>query len=236
MDQLKLLAWGDTGWGDELARGFLMTLVVSAVAYLMSMGFGLLGASGKLSRNRYLRLAADIYTTVVRSLPELLMILLVYFSVAGVAERGLKALGLVGRDFEFSAFWAAVFALAFVSGAFMTEVLRAAIQAVPKGQVEAATAIGMPQRRIFCRIVFPQMIRHAVPGLGNLWLGMTKESSLVAVLGTFSELLYTGYRAAGATKQYGFFYMVIALFFLFISLVSMLAISRIEKRVERGYR
>lgn len=234
MNQWNLLAWGDSGWGDEFARGFLMTLVVSLVAYLMSLGFGLLGASGKLSRNPYARLAANTYTTIVRSLPELLMILLLYFAVAGAAERGLKALGLVGRDFEFSAFWAAVFALAFVSGAFMTEVLRSAIQAVPKGQIEAAVSIGMPQRRIFWRIVFPQMMRHAVPGLGNLWLGMTKESALVAVLGTFSELLYTGYRAAGATKQYGFFYMVTAICFLFISLVSMLVITLVEKRVGRG--
>lgn len=235
MDNLKLLAWGDAGWGDELARGFMMTVVVSLVAYAMSLALGLIAASAKLSHNPIARALANAYTTIVRSVPELLMILLVYFSVAGAAESLLKASGLVGRNFEFSAFWAAVTALAFVSGAFMTEVLRGAILSVPKGQIEAAVAIGMSERRIFWRITVPQMLRHAVPGLGNLWLGMTKESSLVAVLGTFSELLYSGYRAAGATKQFGFFYGVTALCFLVLSLVSMLIISRIEKRVERGY-
>lgn len=231
----ELLAWGDAGWGDELVRGFMMTLVVSLLAYGISLTLGLLGALGKLSGSRVLRGASTTYTTVVRSLPELLVILIVYFSVVGGIERLLRSLALVDERFEFNGFWAAVVALAFVNGAFMTEVMRAGILAVPKGQTEAAIAMGMPGKLMFRRIVFPQMLRHAVPGLGNLWLAITKESAIVAVLGTFTELLYAGYRAAGATKQYGFFYGVTALAFLFISLVSMAIIFRIEKRVSRGF-
>ena len=143
-----LLAWGAEGWGDEFAWGLLMTLEVSMVSYAVAVVFGFLGAAGKLSRHRWLRLVADLYTTVVRSLPELLVILLLYFSVASGAERLLKYLGLVDDGFQFSPFWAAIVALAFVSGAFMTEVLRSAYLAVPSGQIEAAVSIGMRPRKI----------------------------------------------------------------------------------------
>lgn len=232
---MHLLAWGGDGWGDDFAWGLLMTLQVSAVAYAVAVLFGFLGAAGKLSKNRLPRLLADIYTTVVRSLPELLVILLLYFSVASGAERILKHFGLVSETFQFSSFWAAIIALAFVSGAFMTEVLRAAFIAVPPGQVEAAVSIGMRRHKIFLRIVLPQMMRHAVPGMGNLWLSITKESAIISVLGSFTELLYTGYRAAAGTKQYIFFYGLTALMFLAITLVSVLVIDRIERRLNRGH-
>lgn len=231
----QLLAWGSEGWGDEFAHGLLMTLQVSAVAFAVSFLFGLTAASGKLSRNRFTKAIADLYTTVVRALPELLVILLLYFSVATGAERLLKATGLVGNDFQFSAFWAAIIALAFVNGAFMTEVLRASYLAIPRGQIEAALSIGMRRRQIFTRVTFPQMMRHAVPGIGNLWLSITKESAIISVLGSFHELLYTGYRSAASTKQYVFFYGLTALLFLGITLVSVLIIARLEERLSRGH-
>lgn len=234
MDNLSLLAWGDNGWGDEFARGLMMTLQVSFLAFLFSFCFGLVAAAGKLSGRKVTKLAAGAYTTVVRSLPELLVILLLYFSVATGAEKLLKWLGLVDASFQFSAFWAAVLALAFVNGAFMTEVLRAAFIAVPKGQIEAAVSIGMSRRQTFTRIKFPLMMRHAVPGIGNLWLAITKESAIISVLGSFQELLYTGYRAAAATKQYLFFYGVTAALFLAITLASVVILAQVEWRLRRG--
>ncbi|MEI3854447.1 MULTISPECIES: ABC transporter permease [Ensifer] len=231
----QLLAWGGEGWGDDFAWGLVMTLQVSVVAYAVAVLFGFLGTAGKLSKHRVPRFLADIYTTVVRSLPELLVILLLYFSVASGAERLLKHFGLVAETFQFSSFWAAIIALAFVSGAFMTEVLRSAFLAVPPGQIEAAVSIGMPRRKVFTRIIFPQMMRHAVPGMGNLWLSITKESAIISVLGSFSELLYTGYRAAAGTKQYIFFYGLTAILFLAITLVSVLVIAQIERRLNRGH-
>ena len=231
----QLLAWGGEGWGDDFAWGLLMTLQVSVVAYAVAVLFGFLGAAGKLSKHRVPRFLSDIYTTVVRSLPELLVILLLYFSVASGAERLLKHFGLVAESFQFSPFWAAIIALAFVSGAFMTEVLRSAFLSVPPGQIEAAVSIGMSRQKIFTRIVFPQMMRHAVPGMGNLWLSITKESAIISVLGSFSELLYTGYRAAAGTKQYIFFYGLTAILFLAITLVSVLVIAQIERRLSRGH-
>ncbi|MHA4733877.1 ABC transporter permease [Ensifer adhaerens] len=231
----QLLAWGGEGWGDDFAWGLVMTLQVSVVAYAVAVLFGFLGAAGKLSKRRIPRFLADIYTTVVRSLPELLVILLLYFSVASGAERLLKHFGLVAETFQFSSFWAAIIALAFVSGAFMTEVLRSAFLSVPPGQIEAAVSIGMNRRKVFTRIIFPQMMRHAVPGMGNLWLSITKESAIISVLGSFSELLYTGYRAAAGTKQYIFFYGLTAILFLAITLVSVLVIAQIERRLNRGH-
>lgn len=228
------LAWGAEGWGDEFFFGFLMTLKVSFCAYSLSALFGLLAACAKLSGSRLLRIPASLYIAIVRSLPELLMVLLVYFTVAGLAESALISFGVVAQDFEFNPFVAAVFALAFVSGGFMAEVLRAARLAVAKGQIEAAMAMGMPPLRIFRRITLPQMMRHAIPGLGNLWLNITKESAIISVLGAFSELLYTGYRAAAATKDYAFFYGLTAWLFLLITLASLALIRLADRYYNRG--
>jgi len=229
-----LLSWGSEGWGDEFFFGFLMTLQVSCAAFAVSFLFGLVAALSKVSHSKICKFTAETYTTIVRSLPELLVVLLLYFAVATSMERFLQSTGLVSHNFQFSAFWAAVIALAFVNGAFMTEVLRASYLAVPRGQIEAALSVGMRPGQIFIRIIFPQMMRHAIPGIGNLWLSITKESAIIAVLGSFQELLYTGYRAASLTRQYIFFYGFTALLFLAITLISVLILSRIDKKLGRG--
>jgi len=231
---LGYLEWGAGGWGDEFFFAFLMTMKVSLCAYFLSVIFGLLAAVGKLSRSILGRGLAGIYITVVRALPELLMILIVFFTVAGLAEQALVWAGLVEEGFQFNPFWAAVFALAFVSGAFMAEVLRAALLAVPVGGIEAAIAIGMSKPVIFKRVVLPQMMRHALPGMGNLWLSITKDSAIISVLGAFGELLYTGYRAAAATKDYTFFYGFTALLFLLITILSLIVLQWMETRLNRG--
>lgn len=231
---LGYLEWGAGGWGDEFFFGFIMTMKVSLSAYLLSVLFGLLAAVLKLSHSWVGRSLARVYITVVRALPELLMILIVYFTVAGLAEQALVWAGLVDKGFQFNPFWAAVFALAFVSGAFMAEVIRAALLAVPAGGIEAATAMGMSQSRIFRRVVLPQMMRHALPGMGNLWLSITKDSAIISVLGAFGELLYTGYRAAASTKEYTFFYGFTGVLFLLITIFSLVVLQWMETRLNRG--
>lgn len=231
----SLLAWG-SGWGDEFVWGTLMTLQISSAAFVLAIVLGLVGAAGRLSSNLAGRAVSGIYVTVVRSLPELLVILLIYFSVAAGVEHILKASALVDGRFEFSPFWAAVIALAVVCGAFMTEVLRAAYLAVPVGQIEAALSIGLTRGRILRRIVLPQMLRHALPGMGNLWLNITKDSAIVSVLGAVSELLFTGYRAASATRHYVYFYGLTAAIYLAISLASVLVLTALERRARRGHR
>ena len=231
---LNYLSWGATGWGDEFFFAFFMTLKISFSAYLLSFAMGLMCALFKVSNSRLLQGVAGVYTTVVRALPEMLMILIVYFAVASMAERMLISAGLVGQSFQFSPFWTAVFALAFVSGSFMTEVLRAGLMAVPRGGVEAAAAIGMSGSQTFRRVVLPQMMRHSLPGMGNLWLSITKDSAIVSIVGAFGELLQTGYRAAAATKDYGFFYGFTALLFLLITIFSIGLQHWLENRLNRG--
>ncbi|MDR1827793.1 MAG: ABC transporter permease subunit [Methylobacteriaceae bacterium] len=231
----SMLSFGDTGWGDEFLSGFWLTLEISFCAYCVSFVFGLLGAAAKLGPFRALRAIGTGYTGLVRSLPELLLLLLLYYVVANHLEILLRSSGLVSETFQVSPFLAAVFALAFVCGAFMTEVLRAAYISVPAGQTAAGRALGLSTWQIQRFVIFPQLIRAAVPGMGNLWLAITKESALVSILGNFHEVLYAGYRAAANTKEYIFFYTFTALIFLFITIVSMIALRILENRLNRGF-
>ncbi|HVZ01326.1 MAG TPA: ABC transporter permease subunit [Dongiaceae bacterium] len=231
-----LLAYGDQGWSDELLAGLWLTLQISVCTYIVGFGFGLLGAGMKLSGNRILFRIGDAYTTIMRALPELLLLLLLYYSGTTTLKDILVALDLASEEFQINTFAAAVMALGFILGAYMTEVLRGAIQSVPKGQIEAARAYGMHFGLRFRRVLFPQMMRYATPGMGNLWLNTTKDSSLIVVLGSVPELLSASRGAAAATKHYAFFYGVCGLLFLLITVTSMIIQARIEKRLGRGYR
>jgi polar amino acid transport system permease protein len=231
---LGLLSFGDQGWGDELLRGAWLTIQISVCAYLVGMVLGLLGAGAKLSHSRVLRWIADIYTTIVRAVPELLLIILIYYTGTSALKQLLMGVGF-GEDIDVSPFGAAVAALGFIAGAYMTEVFRGAILAVPKGQMEAARAYGMPASLRFRRILFPQLMRYALPGLNNLWLVLIKDSSLISVVGYY-ELLFNGKQAAASTRDYLFFYCVTALCFLVLTVVSMIGSYQLERRSTRGLR
>lgn len=231
---LGLLSLGDQGWGDELLRGAWLTIQISISAYVVGMFLGLLGAGAKLSHSRVLRWIADIYTTIVRAVPELLLIILIYYTGTSALKQLLLTIGL-GEGIDVSPFGAAVAALGFIVGAYMTEVFRGAILAVPKGQMEAARAYGMPATLRFRRILFPQLMRYALPGLNNLWLVMIKDSSLISVVGYY-ELLFAGKQAAASTRDYMFFYAVTALCFLVLTIISMIGSQQLERRSTRGLR
>lgn len=231
-----LLSFGPNGWGQRFVDGVIVTIEVSAASYALSLIFGLIGASAKLSQSKIARSLADLYTTLVRALPELLLLLLIFFSGADAIKF---VLSLISEDFEtveINPFIAAVAALGFIGGAYMTEVMRGAILSIPPGQIEAAKACGMSRFQTLRRVILPQMLRFGLPGMSNLWLSATKDSSLISVLGNTQDLLFMGYRAASVTKNYGFFYLVAACLFLLITIVSMLVIRMIEARVNRGYR
>jgi len=231
---LGLLSFGDQGWGDELLRGAWLTIQISICSYLVGMVLGLLGAGAKLSHNRILRWIADIYTTIVRAVPELLLIILIYYTGTSALKQLLLMIG-IGEGIDVSPFGAAVAALGFIVGAYMTEVFRGAILAVPKGQMEAARAYGMPATLRFRRILFPQLMRYALPGLNNLWLVMIKDSSLISVVGYY-ELLFAGKQAAASTRDYMYFYAVTALCFLALTIISMIGSQQLERRSTRGLR
>jgi polar amino acid transport system permease protein len=226
---LEILSLGDQGYGDEILRGAWTTVQISVCAYAIGLLIGLAGAMGKLGASRPVRTLLNFYTTFVRATPELILILLLYYAGTDRLNTLLAAYGYTAV--RVSGFAAAVAVLGFMQGAYATEVLRAAIQAIPIGQIEAAKAVGMTPWLRFHRIIVPAMLPLAIPGMGNLWLIVTKDSSLIAVVG-YTELLLATRQAAGNTKLYLLFFSFAAVLYLMITLTS----NQVFKRVEAYYR
>jgi polar amino acid transport system permease protein len=231
---LTLLSFGDQGWGDELIRGACLSLGISLAAYLVGLILGLIGAVAKISGNRIAAGLASTYTTIIRSIPDILVIFLVYYTATD-ALRFLISLTGLSAEFEVNGFAAATFALGVVQGGYTTEVLRGAIVAVSRGQTEAAFSLGLTRGKTFFLVIMPQMIPLALPGLGNLWLVVLKESSLVSLIG-FTELVLAGKMAAGATRHYFLFYSAIAAVFLVMSGISTALLHFFEAKSYHAWR
>jgi polar amino acid transport system permease protein len=228
---LDLLSPYPPGWGGILLAGAVSTVAISACAFAIGLLLGMGGALGKLSGNRVLRLLLDFYTTVIRAVPELILIVGLYYAGTDGLNRLLAALDL--PPVNVNGFVAAVAVLGFVQGAYMTEVLRGAILAIPIGQIEAAKAFGMGPVLRFRRVLLPALLPNALPGLANLWMSVTKDSALVAVVG-YQELALATRLAGASTKHYFVFFLASALLYLAITLVSNVVVKLIEGRVRRG--
>jgi polar amino acid transport system permease protein len=226
-----LLSFGNTGYGDEMAWGVLRTIEISVFGYAFGLCLGLLGALGKLSGVPPLRWLLNFYTTVFRAVPELVLIMLLYYAGTDGFNRLLESIGY--GPVAVNGLVAAIFVLGLVQGAYSTEVIRAAIQAVPLGQTEAAIAYGMSPFKRFRRIIIPAMLPNALPGLSNLWLNITKDSALVSVVG-FGELALATRQAAGVSKQYFVLYVVAQLVYLMLSLSTTSLFRNTEDRLRRG--
>ena len=228
---LELLAFSPPGWGGALLYGALVTLEIAVLSYALGLVLGMLGAGAKLSGNTILFWLAETYTTVIRAVPDLLLIILLFYAGSGAITAALSFLGL--GEWKISAFAAAVGVLGVVQGAYQTEVIRGAIIAIPRGQVEAARAYGMQTALRLRRIVIPSMLPIALPGLTNLWMILLKDTALISVVG-FSELLYVGKQAAGSTKHYFLFYCVVGGIYLVMTLGSNVVFRLLERRLRRG--
>ncbi|MBY5623921.1 ABC transporter permease [Rhizobium leguminosarum] len=228
---LDLLSPYPPGWGGVLLAGAVSTVAISACAFAIGLLLGTGGALGKLSGNRILRLLLDLYTTLIRAVPELILIIGLYYAGTDGLNRLLAALEL--PPVNVNGFVAAVAVLGFVQGAYMTEVLRGAILAIPVGQIEAAKAFGMGPVLRFRRVLLPALLPNALPGLANLWMSVTKDSALVAVVG-YQELALATRLAGASTKHYFVFFLASALLYLAITLVSNVVFKLIEGRVRRG--
>jgi polar amino acid transport system permease protein len=226
-----LLALSPPGWGGNLLRGAVNTMEIGICAYLMGLILGMTGALAKLSGNRTLFLVAEGYTTLVRAVPELLLILLLYYAGTTALNNILARYDIAAVSL--SGMVSGIGVLGFVTGAYATEVLRGAILAVPVGQIEAARAFGMSPFKRWQRIVIPAMLPYAIPGLANLWLVLTKETALLAVVG-YSELALETRQAAGVTKAYFTFYVAAGAIYLTITLVSNQLFIRLERHLRRG--
>lgn len=228
----EYLSYGDTGFGDELLAGSLLTLELALVSLAVGIFLGLITAAAKLSRSRLYRLPAQFYTEVVRGIPEMLVVLVVFFG-ASVLLQTIAEWFDYNEYIEVNAFVAGVFALGLVFGAFSSEVFRGAFLAVPKGQLEAAKACGMSEWQVFHRIRLPQMWRFAIPGLGNLWMVLLKDTSLISII-ALDELLRWSKVAAETTKQPFTFYLAAAAIYLLLTIVSDIVRHYFEMRANRG--
>ena len=227
----QLLGWGDEGFGDELFWGVWRSLEIAAFAFALALIIGLVVALGKLAGPRWLRFLLSGYTVLFRAVPELILIMLLYYAGTDALNRLLAAVGL--SAVQVNGMVAAIVVLAVVQGAYATEVLRAAIMAVPTGELEAASALGMASILRFRRITLWAMLPNAIPGLANIWLGTIKGTALVSVVG-FMELALATEQAAGVSKRYFVLYLAAQFVYLAMSLATLYLIGLGEARLRRG--
>lgn len=228
---LDILALSPPGWGGVLLGGLLASLELAVGGYLLGLVIGVGGAFGKLYGGPIVRDLLEIYTTLIRAVPELVLILLLYYAGTDAVNQLLQLIGLPAVDI--SGLTAGIFVIGVVQGAYSTEVLRGAIQAVPPGQIEAARAYGMSPFQALRRVTLPAMLPYAIPGLSNLWMIATKDTALLAVVG-FSELALVTRQAAGSTKAYMTLYLAAGALYLLVTLFSNVVISFIERHARRG--
>ena len=230
----ELLVLGDTGWGDEMLRASLVTLLVSLSAMGIGLLISILGTMSKLSSNFYVRFIADVYTTVIRGIPELLVIYLLFFGGSSAVMRIAKIFGYDGY-IELNAFVIGSFAVGAISGAYSTEVMRGAFLAIPKGQIDAGKMVGMNNFLRFKRILVPQVLRYALPGLGNVWQLTLKDTALIMVTGLV-EIMRQAHVASGSTYSPFTFYLTAAVLYLVLTSVSNKVFSSAEAWANRGVR
>jgi arginine/ornithine transport system permease protein len=220
------------GFLPSLLEGAAVTLGVALSSLAVAMLLGLGGALAKLSRSRIAQGIAATYTTLIRGVPDLVLMLLVFYG-GQVAVNTLAPM-LGHEDYiDIDPFVAGALTIGFIFGAYLTEAFRGAFLAVPPGQREAGLAYGMSRRQVLWRITLPQMLRHALPGLSNNWLVLVKSTAIVSVIG-LSDLMTRGQQAAGTTREPFSFYLAVALIYLVFTSVSELAFSWARKRLAIG--
>jgi arginine/ornithine transport system permease protein len=216
----------------SLVRAGWVTLEVALLALVFAVLLGLLGALCKLSPNRLLAGAATAYTSVVRGVPDLVLLLLIFYGAPAVINRLIELAGGEGH-FDLNPFAAGTITLGIIFGAYLSETFRGAILAIPKSQAEAGLAFGMSKTRVYSRIVLPQMVRLAIPGFTNNWLVLVKATALVSIIG-LQDVMFKARGASEATRQPFTFYLVTALVYLAITTASLLLLRWLEKRYSVG--
>ncbi len=235
------------GYEASILKGALLTIEVAVLSLLLAMLLGMLGALAKMAPYRWARAIATLYTTIIRGIPDLVLMMLIFFGGQILLNNGLSWFNefinqwLPARDpnhewvaylpdyVDISPFVAGVLTIGFIFGAYMAETFRGAILAVDKGELEAAKAYGMSAAMSFRRILLPQMIRHAIPGFGNNWLVLLKTTALVSIIG-LEDMVRISSLAAGSTKMPFTFYMAVAIIFLFFTSVSTGLLKLLERK------
>lgn len=229
-----VFGFGPGGWGTAMSAATVMTIAVAVTGFLAGALIGAFGAWAKISGGRIVRTLADGYTTILRGIPDLLVIYLFYFGSSAVLTPIGRFFGASGF-LSLPAFLAGALAIAIVSGAYHTEVFRGAYRVVSRGEIDAARATGMSPALAFRRIIAPLTLRFALPGLANIWQLVLKESSLISVTGLV-EILRQAQIGAGSTRQPFTFFLAAAILYVLISSASGWGLRRAEKHFTRGLR
>ena len=219
------------GYWPLILKGMVLTIEVAILSLVIALALGILTALAKLSSSNLLKTVAGVYTTVIRGIPDLVLMTLIFFGGQVMVNNIGEKLGWGYIDVN--PFIAGVMTIGFIFGAYMGETFRGAIMAVPKGEIEAGHAYGMTPFQVFTRITLPAMVRHALPGFGNNWLVLVKTTALVAVIG-LPDMVYNAGVAGGSTRQPFTFYFVVAMLFLVITAVSNLGLNWLDKKYSVG--
>ncbi|AIZ33526.1 ABC transporter permease [Pseudomonas sp. K1(2024)] len=222
------------GYGAVILEGAWLTLQLALSSMALAIVLGLIGVALRLSPVRWLAWLGDLYSTVIRGIPDLVLILLIFYGGQDIINR---VAPLVGYDdyIDVNPLVAGIFTLGFIFGAYLSETFRGAFLGIPRGQAEAGAAYGMSSRQVFFRIMVPQMIRLAIPGFTNNWLVLTKATALVSVVG-LQDMMFKAKQAADATREPFTFFLAVAALYLVLTSVSLLALKYLEKRYSVGVR
>lgn len=235
MQWFDYLSFGNNGWGDELLSGLGITLALALVTLPIGLTLGFAVAAASVSGKPVPRSMALLFTTTIRGLPELLTLFMIYHGAGLLINNTLKWFDSEAGFFELSPFIAGAVALGLVFGGYAGEVLRGAWQALDKGQREAGQAIGLNRLQVFFHIELQQMLRLALPGLGNLWINLVKDTALVSVI-ALSDLMRMANVAVGATKKPFLFFLTVCLVYWVICIFFEWCIAKMEQRANRGIR
>lgn len=227
-----------------ILQGAVLTVEVSLASLLVAIALGLLGAGAKLSGHKLWVGLATVYTTIIRGIPDLVLMLLIFYGgtiglnnlLEWLANTAwMQQLGWISTDttVDINPFVAGVLTLGFIYGAYMTETFRGAMLSIPKGQAEAAWAFGMGRIQTFVRITAPQMVRYALPGFTNNWLVLIKATALVSLIG-LQEMTYAGKQAGAATRSPLLFLLFTASLFLVYTAVSLFVLRKLTARFSLG--
>lgn len=216
----------------SILHGALLTVAVSLAALAVSIVLGLMGAAAKLSGSTLLVAVATVYTTIIRGIPELVLMLLVFYG-GSIGINHLLELSGTGITLDIEPFSAGVLTLGFIYGAYMTETFRGAILSIPRGQFEAAAAFGMSPVQAFLRITLPQLVRYALPGFTNNWLVLIKATALISLIG-LQEMTYLAKQASAATRSPFAYFLFTASLFLLYTWASLAVLRRLNARYSLG--
>ena len=229
-----LISWGPEGWLDDIAYGAFITVSLAVATLPLGLTIGFFIALGKQSREPSVRLAANIYTTIFRGLPELLTLFLVYYGVQIGLQQIIRVVS-PETTVEVNSFVSGMVALGVVFSSYASEVFLSAFRAIPRGQYEGGFSIGLTNGQTMRLVVLPQLVRIALPGLANLWLILLKDTALVSAIG-LSDIIRQAGIAARVTREAFLFFSVAALIYLALAIISSFGIRAVENAVNQGGR